>query len=345
MTCSDSTEANANTKLARSPQDRMKTIDYRYGTTLSPLLKRHFLDMLDGVTLRKSANALLFLLEMKMKVLTPRARPLYVKIEPTNHCNQQCAACATQSSRPKGFMDIALYKRIIDLVKPYCLRNCLYGQGESFVHKNILEMIEYSEQRNCPVVICTNFSSVTPSQLPRLLDSGLNRIIVCVDGLTQEKHTRFRVGGNLSRVLGNLHELARLKVAGGYKHPAIEVQTIAFDYNTADMPAISRLVCETGAEVHVIRQDMFNLLKVKAKKTTCPYLWGSVFFTWDGKMCPCEGAHIDSRHMVMDFEEIERGVDYWSHPKMTYARSLARYGKQANRHTGIHCEDCPFYPL
>jgi MoaA/NifB/PqqE/SkfB family radical SAM enzyme len=323
----------------------MQIIDYRYGTTLLPLFKRHFSGMLKGATFKKSVNTLYFLFERYLKRLESKSKPFYIKIEPTNFCDQSCTGCATSSPRSKGFMDLSLYKRIIDFVKPYCLRNCLYGQGESFLHKNIFEMINYSELNNCPVSICTNFQSFSQEKSKQLLASGINRIIICVDGLSQEMHSKFRKGGNLDKVLQNLQDLALLKAKGNYKFPIIEVQTIAFPYNINDLSNISNLVKDLGTEVHVIRENMFNLLEKKLKKSTCPYLWGSIFFTWDGRMCPCEEGNIDTNHIILGFEEMEKGVDYWNNSKMVYARSLIKYGKDKNCNTGLRCEKCPFYPL
>ena len=127
----------------------MKVVDYNYGVRCHNLLKRHASGMIRSLSLKKLFNILLFIVEFKCKCLKLKTKPFYIIIEPTNYCDHNCPRCGTHTKRSKGFMDIHLYKEIIDLFKPYCMNNSLYGQGESFLHKDIFEMIAYSEKNKC----------------------------------------------------------------------------------------------------------------------------------------------------------------------------------------------------
>jgi|GEM_PF-5670522 hypothetical protein len=326
----------------------MEVIDYEFGKSIPQLIGRHAAGMIRGVTPRKAVNALMFLAEKKLHVTRARAKPFYIKIEPTNVCDHACLECPTLTSRPKGFMTFEVYKDIIDYFKPYCLRNCLYGQGESFLHKDIFDMIEYSEQNRCPVSICSNFNNLDQTKLQRLLDSGLNYLIVCIDGATQKTHSWFRRKGSLDKVLENLRTLMRLKEQGGYRFPVVEVQTITTEVNAHERDAIIRLTRDVGVQTQRFRLNC-NILNhggSPGKPEACPYLWGSVFLTWDAKVCCCEVDYIGRDLFIADFAKVKYdGADYWNTDRMRHARSLFDFKRIPAKRMGIRCERCKFYPL
>jgi radical SAM protein with 4Fe4S-binding SPASM domain len=259
--------------------------------------------MVSTLTVRKLLNTAFFLKDFFTEPELCLSNPLYIKIEPTNRCDHQCPKCATLSNRAKGFMNIETYRRIIGMVQSSCMRLCLYGQGESFLHPQIFEMIRFAERRKCSVFISSNFNSVSGDRAKLLLDSGLNYLTVCIDGATQQSHSRYRKNGNLSSVLDNLRNLIKLRSQGNYSSPTIEIQTVAFDYIKNEIPEISKMISDIGVDVHCIRKDMFSGLEEKCLKKNCPYPWGALFVTWDGKMYPCEEFCNDSRNEYIAFQE------------------------------------------
>jgi hypothetical protein len=319
----------------------MRIINYGIGSELYNLYERHAKSIIRGLTLKKAANLLMFLYEYKTKKLNLRTRPFYIKIEPTNVCDHKCVGCGSLTPRRKGFMDYEMFKDIIDFFAPHCAKNVLYGQGESFLHEDIFKMIRYSENLKCPVTVSTHFNCFDRNRLQTLLDAGLTHIIVCVDGDSEESHSKFRVGGSLKTVLGNLEMLSSLKAKGGYRRPILEVQTIVFGYNKREIGNISKMVRDRGAEVYSIRKDILGPIEPN-RNPKCPYLWGSVFFSWDGRMSPCEGGYMDDDHFYFTFDEIRAGVDFWNDPRMVTGRTVVKHGPDNVKATGIRCDDC-FY--
>lgn len=303
--------------------------------------------MCKGLTVKKGWNALQFFLEWKLKMQKIYSKPFYIKIEPTNVCDHSCVECPSLTNRKKGFMDFDLYKEIIDFYKPYCLRNCLYGQGESILHKDIFKMIEYSEKNRCPVSLCSNFNAMDEEKIKKLLDSGLDYLIICVDGATHETHSRFRKNGDLNKVLNNISMLNNLKEKHGYKTPRVEVQTIMFDYNKDEIPTIAKMVKDLGVSIHTVRNNNneLNYNEKEDKSEVCPYLWGSSFITWDGKVCFCEVDLIGDDLILTGFDKLNSKMHYWNDTKVNYARSLFRHGKKGVKNHNIRCENCKFFPL
>jgi hypothetical protein len=324
----------------------MEVIDFGFGSNVPQLLKRHFCGMLKGISLRKAVNSLVFLADKRVKSSFAHSRPFYIKIEPTNVCDHACPECPSQTSRKKGFMSYDVYKEIIDYFKPYCLRNCLYGQGESFLHKDIFKMIDYSERNRCSVVISSNFNCLDEDAVKRLLDSCLNYLIVCVDGATQETHTWFRKKGSLDKVLKNLETLVRLRTTGRYSHPTIEVQTIKTKVNGHERETITKIVGDIGVDIQRFRVDC-NILNREGKGDTseiCPYLWGSLFLTWDAKICCCEVDYIGDDLILGDFTSLKQNDDLWNSYRMRQARLLFK-NQKPSAPINMRCERCKFYPL
>lgn len=83
-----------------------------------------------------------------MKLLTS------VSIEPTNDCNMDCPYC-WRKDRPIGYMDMDLYKKIVDQL-PFYLRVCLSFGGESGLHPQLDQMIQYARGRFRQLQLYTN---------------------------------------------------------------------------------------------------------------------------------------------------------------------------------------------
>ena len=91
-------------------------------------------------------------------------KPSYIWIEPTNNCNLKCIMCPTGTGMvdvDKGFMDFALYKRIIDEISEYASAITLAISGESLLHPDFFKMIEYASSNGTKVLLNTNATLLT----------------------------------------------------------------------------------------------------------------------------------------------------------------------------------------
>jgi hypothetical protein len=108
------------------------------------------------------------------------------------------------------------------------------------------------------------------------------------------------------------------------------------------------MVEDIGVTVQRFRNDA-NTLNHQGKGDTseiCPYLWGSVFLTWDAKVCFCEYDYIGSDLLLADFQSVKNhGADYWNNERIRHARMLFRPRRGRMSGIGVRCECCKFYPL
>lgn len=161
--------------------------------------------------------------------------PTSLMIEPTNMCNLKCPLCPTGLgvlNRVKRSMTIDEFKKIIDQVKGRVKEIVLWHYGEPFVNKKILEMIEYATKRKISIITSTNGHFFTsPEYCEKIVKSGIQRMIVAIDGADQEAYEKFRVGGNFEKVTQGVRWLVAAKKKLKSKTPYIEMQFIVMKHN------------------------------------------------------------------------------------------------------------------
>lgn len=238
--------------------------------------------------------------------------PPVVMIEPASICNLRCPLCPSGNgtlSRPRGFMDMSLYHRIIDQIAPTATMVILWNQGESFLHPQFFEMIRYASQKGLITWASTNMNVDFDAR--QLVRSGLDNLIVSVDGSSQESYNRYRINGLLERVLQNTSALRRARVKAGSRSPRIVWQCIVMRHNEHEIEDIRALAEAFGADslqlktVQIItREDVKNYLprnpaysryRIQGDDFTlrrgvhnrCRRLWTQPVIDSDGVVVPC----------------------------------------------------------
>ena len=94
-----------------------------------------------------------------------------------------------------GMMDVDVFKKCVDDLKrfPEKIKKIKIGNhGEPTLHPDLPEMIRYARDSQVADVIemFTNGSKLCPSLNQKLVDSGLQRINISVEGLTQESYKK-----------------------------------------------------------------------------------------------------------------------------------------------------------
>jgi len=138
---------------------------------------------------------------------TVSGRPFMIKVEATNLCRFSCPGCYTgtaSDTHPKGKMPLELFRSILDALGRDLLKIVLHAWGEPLLHEKIYEMIRLAQDRNIGTMVSTNLNDFRKQDTEKLFGSGLEHLIVSVDGMTQGTYERYRRGGDLHRVLDNL---------------------------------------------------------------------------------------------------------------------------------------------
>ena len=149
--------------------------------------------------------------------------PYEWEIDTTNICQLKCPLCHTGKGtihRDQGVMDFDLFTKVVDQIKSSCMWLTLYSWGEPFLNRRIHEYIEYAHNKNIATIISSNLNKpLTPKIAEQVIKSGLDVMIVSLDGVTQDVYEVYRVNGYLNHVLANLHILDDMKRELGSKTP------------------------------------------------------------------------------------------------------------------------------
>jgi MoaA/NifB/PqqE/SkfB family radical SAM enzyme len=175
---------------------------------------------------------------------------LYVEI--TTRCNLRCQMCVQRAwDTVTGQMPLDTFRRLMDQVRELPAPPVIHlgGYGEPTFHPDFLEIVRLAKDTGAQVEMTTNGTLLTSEMAEALLDLGLNRLAVSIDGVTPQRYEGIRVNGNFQRVITNLRNLFRLKIrrAGRHSDPQVEIAFVAMKSNVADLPELPTLATRVGA--------------------------------------------------------------------------------------------------
>ena len=192
-----------------------------------------------------------------------RAWSTVLKIDVSPACNLRCTTCvhARQSGgsclekqyfHPDQKMSVEQYRRIIGEIRGKSVAVSLYYQGDPLMHPDIDQMCRIARLAGLNVHLSTNFSFPwIDERIWRHPESGATHLTVCVDGLSQEKYERTRVGARIDWVLFNLERICSYTKERRLRYPKIEVQYLLFDHNKDEAKPALRAFRWLGVE-HVV---------------------------------------------------------------------------------------------
>ncbi len=123
------------------------------------------------------------------------------------------------------------FKKIIDQLKDYLYEILLFGFGEPLLHKDIYRMIKYATENNIRTVLSSNLCNLQEGDIDRIIYSGLELLVVSLDGITQKTYQKYRVKGDVEKVKQNVETLIQRKKELGKSIPVIQIQFIVMDHN------------------------------------------------------------------------------------------------------------------
>ena len=141
-------------------------------------------------------------------------------------------------------MDI--FHRVLDNVKESAHTMQFYFQGEPLLNKQLPEMIAAAHQLGLYTIVSTNAQALNQSTAEALVKSGLKRIIVSIDGFSEESYTAYRVGGSLQKALEGLQNLANAKTKY-HSRIRIELQVLRLRSNEHEWDWIKKNYKSLGA--------------------------------------------------------------------------------------------------
>ena len=236
--------------------------------------------------------------------------PLNLDIESTSFCNLKCPMCYrtlvdfdSKHSDRLGFMDLGLYKKIIDEGAKYGLYAIkLNYTGEPLLHKQLPEMIEYAKKNGVvDVQFNTNGVLLRGDLAERVLDAGVDRIIISFDSIKKERYEQIRVGAVFEEVVRNVEDFVSLRNKKGMKKPCVRISMVKMKENLDEVDEFYRFWKERVDLVTFVNYvnylgedkeaDKRYIAKIDNQDDDfiCAQLWQRMFIIWDGTITPCCG--------------------------------------------------------
>lgn len=256
-----------------------------------------------------------FILSRILKKPIVLGNPFTVSIEPTTACNLACPECPSglkQFSRPTGKIDLAVNRNLLRSLGKQLFYINYYFQGEPFLHPDFLELIKDAKKHKVYTATSTNAHFITPQIAEEIVHSGLDRLIISIDGTTQETYQSYRVTGKLSKVIEGTKAMVAAKKRTNSSTPHLIFQFLVVKPNEHEIPAIYKLAEELGvdevrlksAQIYdythgnplIPSQEQYARYKKQKDGTYrlkyktgnhCWRMWSSCVLTWDAKVVPC----------------------------------------------------------
>lgn len=275
--------------------------------------------------------------------------PFSLSIEPTTACNLGCPECPSglkQFTRPTGKLDLNLHSEILQHVKRHVFYINYYFQGEPFLHPQFLELIKEAKKIGVYTATSTNAHFIDQQKAKEIIESGLDRLIISIDGLTQETYENYRIHGSLNKVLEASKHLLAAKKAASSKTPHLIFQFLVVRQNEHEVPAVLALGKELGIDEVRIKTAQFysyengnelmpknaeysryklhknGTYKLKySTKNECWRMWSSSVITWDGRVVPC-CFDKDATHQLGQLGETDFATIWRSNAYQSFRRNI-----------------------
>lgn len=228
-----------------------------------------------------------------------RNYPIYFIIEPTNYCNYKCSICPNQyyANEEKGYMSIDLFDKILEQIKNVAEVIQLYWLGEPLLHPGIFDMIRMcKEKTNAKIMISTNGSLLSDDVVKKLVNSGLDKLIVSMDAASSNSiYQSMRCGGDLETINFNVSNLIKYS-----SNIDITLQFILTFANKCEKDSFVSKWANKGVKVSIqclytwanqmpelnSMSDFLSPMR-NVKRVPCADLWYKMAIHWNGMVSRC----------------------------------------------------------
>ncbi len=268
--------------------------------------------------------------------------PWSLSVEPTTSCNLSCPECPSglkKFTRATGQMSFENFKILINKQYKSLIWLILYFQGEPFLNTHFFEFVRYAKKKKIFTTTSTNGHYLSKTLARKTVESGLDQLIISLDGLDADTYQKYRIGGNFDKVMDGIKNLVEAKKEAGVSHPFLIVQFIVFKSNEHQLKEVKKLKKELGIDQVELKtaqfydfekgKDLMTSLnqfsryaetesgeyKIKNKlRNRCLRMWQGAVITWDGNVVPCcydkDADHKFGNLIEDDFKDIKKNKAY-----------------------------------
>jgi len=231
--------------------------------------------------------------------------PTDILVETIATCNLRCIMCPQERlTRPKGRMSMELWRKIVDEVARVSPDTRLWPavMGEPLLlGREIFEMIAYATGKGLQVHLNTNLNAYRADMADDLFASGLQHLLIGVDGAGKEVYESIRRNGDFDRLVENIHHVLDERERRGLDHPVITLQFITMGENIHEREAFVQYWKDAGKRLQLKIKPRTGWAEAvdpwfedespgeRPRDIPCTWLLRQMTIFWDGRVPQCDG--------------------------------------------------------
>src|SRR6476660_5579882 len=171
-------------------------------------------------------------------------KPRLVFWEVTKGCNLRCIHCRATATELASPSDLPTSKAldIIRQIAGYANPILVLSGGEPLYRTDIFQLARYGTDRGLRVALATNGTLVTKEIARKIVDAGVKRVSISLDGADAVTHDSFR--GIPGAFEAAVHGLRNLKALG----MSVQINMTIARHNAHQLPAVLQLARTLGAD-------------------------------------------------------------------------------------------------
>jgi MoaA/NifB/PqqE/SkfB family radical SAM enzyme len=213
----------------------------------------------------KILNLLLAKREFLARSTSLLSRPYGLLVDPSNSCNLACPGCVHSTAVKalklfdwnKGLLSEARFRGLMQHYGGYAFQVLFCNYGEPITNPNTPRLVEIAKSYLVQTVLSTSLA-IARLDAEAYVRSGLDFMILSIDGATQKVYERYRKNGNLEIVYRNIDSLVRAKRTLKKRTPVIRWQFLAFEHNAYEIPLALKTAQMLGVDQFTV-ETPFNV--------------------------------------------------------------------------------------
>lgn len=176
--------------------------------------------------------------------------PEEIILLPTMRCNYRCRTCGQNHDDPREYPQ-SFINELKDIL-PFARFVNITG-GEPLLYPHFDELVSVIAAAPCDYWLVTNASLLTERWRAKLLDTPLRTIKFSIDGGTPQAYARVRPVGSFFKVLKNIGEFMRDRLARGRTDIHTQFNFVALRDNIDSLPKLAAIAGDLGIhQINVI---------------------------------------------------------------------------------------------
>ncbi len=171
-------------------------------------------------------------------------KPRLIFWEVTKGCNLRCIHCRATATELASPLDLPTTKALtlIEQVSQYAKPILVLSGGEPLFRRDLFELARYASERGLRVALATNGTLVSREIARKIVDSGVRRVAISLDGADAAIHDVFRgIPGAFGDALRGFRNLKRLGMS-------LQINMTITRLNAHQLPAVLKLAKTMGAD-------------------------------------------------------------------------------------------------